>query len=179
MVNLPNCCNMTLNAINSRPLRPLLHCGVQQQTIQQGLFRRLQCTITTSTQVGERRRRINRRGSGSPSIRRPCAERNPVSETRTPPAPGNIYSERTATTQPQVDSPTIIASRCSINAVAVSSEALPERRSVSTAIGLRNGVSAGVMRSSRALCSPPLRDNWVNTTRGSGKNWRTSHMNWL
>ena len=79
--------------------------------------------------------------SGSPSMLRPCAERNPVSDTRTPPAPGSMYSERTATTQPQVDSPTINASRCSSNAVAVSSDALPERRSVNTAIGFRNGSS--------------------------------------
>ena len=40
--------------------------------------------------------------------------------------------------------------------------------------------SAGVMlRNSRVFCSSPRRDSWVSTIRGSGRNWRTSHMNWL
>ena len=70
-------------------------------------------------------------------MRRPRAERKPVSDTRTPPPPGRMYSQLTPTTQPQVDSPTMMASRCSSRATAVSSDALPDRRSVRTAIGFR------------------------------------------
>jgi hypothetical protein len=114
---------------------------------------------------------------GSPSKRRPRAETKPVSAMRSPPPSGSTYSAGTPRTQPQVDSPTVIALRCSMRVATSSSEALAVRRSVRIAIGPAKAAPPGLSTTAERRWLAPSRRTLVSTGRGAAMNCAASHVN--